>query len=159
MTTAVGDVKGGDTNSKRAVCLMTAQAANNSPPANATDGVPNYPNRNLYSADTGACFTGLSATDSTLVICSSAGSGTMVGTFTLWGYMVGPNQWFPIAVNAAAATPNTPVAISETATDAIRYQQIFHSLGHYDRFYLELSSVGGTATAFEAWLATGSEWR
>jgi hypothetical protein len=156
---AVGDVSCGAGNSKRAVCLMIAQTANTGAPSLATEGVSNYPGRSLYSADEGACFTGLCALDSTLVIASTAGSGTMAGTFTLWGYMVGPNKWFPIAVNAAAATPNTPVALAETAADEIRYQQQFRDLGHYDRLFLQLASVGGTATAFEAWLATGSEGR
>ncbi len=157
--TATGDIKCGDGNSKRAICLLTAQTANNSPPTLVTDGVPNYPVRGNYNADSGACFTGLSAVWSTLAIASSAGSGTMTGTFTLWGYLSGPDTWFPMAINAAAATPHTPAAIAETAADQIRFVQVMQNLGHFDRLYLELASVGGTATAFEAWLSTGSEWR
>lgn len=150
---AVGDVKF-YANAKKAICLLTAQTANNSPPASATAGVPNYPVLQgagaILNAATGACYTGNAAASSTLMISSSAGSGTMTGTFTLWGYLVASGHWYPIEVNSGDA-------IAETATDAIRYVERYPDLGHYDRLYLELSAVGGTDTAFEAWMVTASE--
>jgi len=125
---------------------MAAQATNNSPPSLVTDGVPVYPTKRL-SSDDGACYMGLSARESTLMIGSTAGSGTMVGTFYLWGYLVASGKWYRIAVNGGSA-------LAETTADNIAYQERFLNLGHYDRLYLELASVGGSATAFEAWLAT-----
>jgi hypothetical protein len=150
---AVGDVKH-FANAKKAICLMTAQTANTGAPAAATDGVPCFPVVQgagaILNAASGHCFTGMPAASSTLMIGSSAGSGTMVGTFTLWGYLTASGQWYPVAVNDGAA-------LAETANDAIRFTERFPDLGHYDRLFLQLASVGGTDTAFEAWLVTGSE--
>ncbi len=151
MTTTLGDVTGTG-NAKRSVCLMTAQAANNNAPTDglaSTAGVPNYPNSAVYGSDSGACYTGRCAETSTLAISSSAGSGTMVGTFTLWGYLAVTGVWYPILVNAGSA-------LAETAADKIRYAEKYTTLGHWDRLYLQLSAVGGTLTAFEAWLTTGA---
>lgn len=144
MTTAVGDVSGSD-NLKRCICLMTAQATNNSPPSAAGDGVKAYPDEGIFVSDTGAFFAAEFPDLATLCIKSSAGSATMTGTFTLWGYVTKAAAWFPVKVNGGSA-------IAETSADAINYTEAFTQLGHFDRLYLELSAVGGTATAFEAWL-------
>lgn len=156
---AVGDITSA-ANCKRAICLMTAQTANTGQP---TDGaispgalgagvVPNFPNEGLFGNDTGASFAGEAAERSTLLISSTAGSGTMVGTFVLWGFLKGPNKWYPINVNAGAA-------LAELASpgDTIRYQEKYLQLGHYDYLFLELKAVGGTATAFEAFLVTSRQ--
>lgn len=141
---AVGDVSGSD-NVKRCICLLTAQTANNSPPAAATAGVKAYPDEGLYASDNGAFFACEYPDNATLCIRSTAGSDVMTGTFTLWGYVTKAAAWFPVKVNGGSA-------IAETGTDAINYTEVFTNLGHFDRLYLELSAVGGTATAFQAWL-------
>ncbi len=143
----VGDIVSAS-NVKRAICLMTAQATNVAAPTLATQGVPCYPPLNAFSsADAGAFYQGDCPDLSTLFISSSAGSGTMVGTFTLYGYLTATATWYPITVNGAAA-------LAETATDSIRFSQTYTNLGHYDRLYLSLASIGGTATAFEAYLVS-----
>lgn len=150
---AVGDVKGGG-NAKKSVCLMTAQTANTNAPTDAAEAtvkvatgvVPVFPTSKVV-ADDGHCYMGCPATKSTLHISSSAGSGTMTGTFTLWCYLTATGVWYPKTVNGGAA-------IAETASDKIRYSQSFDDLGHYDYLFLELAAVGGTDTAFEAWLTT-----
>lgn len=149
MATAVGDVKS-VSNTKRAVCVMAAQTTNNGAPASASAGVPAYydETKPANAADNGHCFTGRDARESTLMIRSTAGSGVMVGTFVLWGYLAAAGDWFPIKVNGGSA-------LAEYSADKIAYQERFMNLGHYDQLYLELQSVGGTGTAFEAWLVTG----
>lgn len=154
MATAVGDVFC-RSNIKRAICLMTAQAANTGAPsdtaeATETEGVPAYgdsPASMHAQNEKGAFFLCEAPDISTLVISSSAGSGTMVGTFTLWCYCAHTGTWIPKTVNGGAA-------LAETATDVIRFTQDYTGLGAFDRFFLQLASVGGTATAFEAYLIT-----
>lgn len=146
MATAVGDIKGAS-NIKRSICLMTGQTSNTGAPPSATAGLNTYPDPNNYSSESGCFFAVEYPELSTLTIHSTAGSGTMVGTFTLWGYLNGPGQWFPIKVNGGTA-------LAETSSDDIQYQEGFTRLGHFDRLYLDLEAVGGTATAFEAWLTT-----
>lgn len=150
---AVGEIACGG-NAKKAVCLMTAQTANTSAPTDADEAtvkvatgvVPVYPTSKI-AADDGHCYMATPASKSTLVISSSAGSGTMVGTFTLWCYLTATGKWYPKTVNGGAA-------LAETAADAIRHVQSYDDLGHFDYLYLELAAVGGTDTAFEAYLIT-----
>lgn len=161
---ALGDMTYvGNSNSCRTICLMTGQTANTGQPADAViamgaaptagTGVPNYPNlRAAGDSDIGACFAGLSADFSTLVISSTAGSATMAGTFTLWGYLAASGKWYPVKVNGGTALAELAVP-----GDTIRYAERFQNLGHFDRLYLELAAVGGTATAFEAFLTTARQ--
>lgn len=138
---------------------MTGQTANTGQPsdtaeATETEGVPCYAAdqgfNSLYAVDdAGAFYLGEPPESSTLVISSTAGSGVMVGTFTLWGYCAHTAKWYPITVNGGAA-------LAELASpgDTIRYQQTYTGLGVWDRLFLQLAAVGGTGTAFEAWLVT-----
>lgn len=150
MALTVGDVVTKN-NCKRAICLMTGQTANQAAPTVATDGVANYPSKRLEEAsDVGAGYLGQSAESSTLCIKSTAGSGVMVGTFTLWGLIVdldGAAHWFAVPVNGGSA-------LAEDTTDAIFHVEQFANLGHFDRLALQLTSVGGTGTTFEAFLVT-----
>ncbi len=149
---AVGTVNPGGAagNSKRAVCLLTAAAATTSVPTTAAHGVPMFPDNNILASDTGVSFTLEPAQKSTLLISSSAGSGTMTGTFSLWGYLAATAAWYPIAVNSGNA-------IAETAADSIRYVQQFENLGHFDRLACQVVAIGGTSTAFEVYVVTSRE--
>lgn len=153
MATAVGDVLHAG-NVKKSVCLMTGQATITAQPVDgvttpASGAVPVYLDRTvgLGPKEFALAFQGRSPTECTLFISSTAGSGVMTGTFTLWGYLVATGKWYPIQVNAGAA-------LAELATpgDTIRYTQLYTQLGHYDYLNLQLTAVGGTATAFEAWI-------
>lgn len=135
-------------NVKRSICLMTGQTANNNAPTLVTDGFTAYPDNNIYATASGA-FNAVEYPDqAVLTIRSTAGSGTMVGTFTIWGYLVASGRWYPVKVNGGSA-------LAEYSADLIAYTETFTQLGAFDRLYLELSSVGGTATAFEAFLTVG----
>lgn len=63
--------------------------------------------------------------------------------------------WFPLGTNSTAASKgllNEGNAIGETSADAIVHAEIINNLHHFDRVYLEVTAIGGTATAFDAWL-------
>jgi hypothetical protein len=146
---AVGDVTF-SSNLTRSVCLMTGQTANTGAPSADTDGVPAHHDETIASSSiTGAFYTGETPDVSTLTINSTAGSGTMTGTFTLWGYRTETDTWYSIQVNGGSA-------IGETSANAIEYTEEV-SVGRFDRIFLQLASVGGTDTEFEAHLTTARE--
>jgi len=142
---AVGSVTFGG-NISRTICLMTGQTSNNGAPSGASAGVPTRNDENTPSAIEGAFYTVDTPETSTLAIDTTAGTGTMVGTFTLWGYLAASATWYPILINGG-------VALAETSADHIAYTEEV-SVGRFNRLYLQLASVGGTATAFEAFLTT-----
>lgn len=77
---------------------------------------------------------------------STAGSGTMTATATLWGYAGG--SWFvlkPLASSSAA--PQTAIAIAENSTDALVFTEIVEGLRAVERIYLELVAIAGSSTA------------
>lgn len=152
---AVGDIGSGHTgNCIKAVKLLENQAVANSPPTLATDGVPNYPNPHA-ALDTGACFMGKPARESSLCIVGT-GTGTIVGTFRLWGYLACAGEWFPLGTGTEAlkGVINAGVAIGEVKADKVLHAEPVLMSGHFDRLYLELSSPGGTSPSFSAWLVT-----
>jgi len=152
---AVGTVGGNAT--KRSIVMMSAATGNVAKPATSTAGVACYrtPQQAMDDqTDQGFCFMGRDSGQATLMIKGRVTAGqTLVGTFTLWGYLAEADNWFEIPVNGGTAV--TPVALAETDTDAINYQQRFENLGHYDRLALELAAIGGTGATFDAWLVTG----
>jgi hypothetical protein len=152
---ALGTVK--STDIKRSIVLMAASTANVAAPTLATDGVPTQSTKNqklMEGVDVGAFYYGRDAGQSTLMIKGRVTAAqTLVGTFTLWGYLTEADAWFEIPVNGGTAV--TPTAMAETTADQINFQQRFENLGHYDRIALELAAIGGTGATFSAWLVTG----
>lgn len=123
------------------ITLLSAATATNSAPSGATAGValPHLTDRAL------------------LFLRSTAGSGTMTVTCKLWGYNTLQATWFPLGVHATAATKgiiNGGNAIAETGTDVIGHCEEVTSLRRIDRVYLEITAIGGTATAITAVLDT-----
>lgn len=149
MALAVGDIGTGSRSCcTKSICLMTAQITNNNAPTLATDGVPNFPDGTNQVKDTGAGYSGRAHKKSTILIRSTAGSGTMVGTFVLWGYLTAAAAWYPINLNGGTA-------LAENSADQLYLREVVDELGMFDRLYLEVKAIGGTATAFEAWHVTG----
>lgn len=139
---------------------MQAATANVAAPTltDNTEGVPCYATKTELArgegADKGVCFFGRDAGESTLMIKGRVTAGqVLVGTFTLWGYLTEAQAWFEIPVNGGTAV--TPVALAETSSDQINFQQRFNNLGHYDRLALELSGIGGAGATFDAWIVSG----
>lgn len=149
---AVGEVTF-RSNVTRAICLLAAGTTTNSAPTDAAEGVPCYANGDaqnptaLWDADdSGAFFLNEPPDHSYLLISSTAGSGTMTCTATLYGYLAATGKWYPIKVNGGAA-------IAESGTDVIRYSERYEGLGAFDRLYLRVT-LAGTNTAVEAYLVT-----
>lgn len=158
MAAAVGTVTNYN-NSVRAICLMFNLTATNAAPSGATQAgaVPNYPTNAIVNSDTGACYDGRPARESMLSLYSTAGSGTITGTFVLWGFLPagsaganGPNAgagiWVPvIKVNGGSS-------ISQTAPLTFAEREL--NLGLYSQLYLQCTAITGTSAAYEAWLST-----
>lgn len=139
-------------NVKKATHIMAA-TANVAAPTLATDGVAMYPSNSQTPQVQGHSFGGRPPLYSTLCIKGRVNAGqVLTGTFTLWGYLAVANAWFEIPVNGGTVV--TPVALAETSSDQINYQEQFMNLGHFDRVALELSGIGGTGATFDAWLVT-----
>jgi hypothetical protein len=119
------------------ITLLTAATATNSAPTAVTDGVE-LP----YETDL-----------ATLFLHSTAGSGTMTVTCKLWGWNNKLAKWYPLGTNATAASKgliNEGNAIGETGTDSIRHAEVVAGLRNIQRLYLEITAIGGTATAITA---------
>jgi hypothetical protein len=82
-------------------------------------------------------------------------TAVVVATLTLWGYHPVLGAWIEIPTNAGTAV--TPIALAETDTDVITFNQKFTYLGHFSRLACQLASVGGAGTVVEAWLTCFSD--
>lgn len=141
---AIGDVTDYPDGSAKAIVLLAAVTAANSPPSGASAGLDMIALQNLY---------GYMPEEVTLIVRSTAGSDTMTATCRLWAYQPGAADWFPIGPGTAAlkGTINQQAAIEETAADELRHQEVLDMaqiLG--SRLYLEVVSIGGTSTAVMA---------
>ena len=132
--------------------LLSGATATNSPP---TAG----------SATAGFDLTGMGAlgqshrperdTTSAIVVKSTAGSGTMTVTLRLWVYSSAISEWMPYGTHATAASKgvlNEANAIGEVNLNSIVHAELVNGLHHFDRVYLEVTAIGGTATAVDAYL-------
>src|SRR5688572_16424522 len=85
---------------------------------------------------------------------STAGSGTMTVTLTLWGRAA--SVWFVMKpLNASSAAPHTAVAIPETSADSISFSEFVVGVEGCDRLYLEIVAIAGTATAVTGYAIVG----
>lgn len=119
------------------VTLLSAATATNSAPSNTTTGVA-LPFVTDYA---------------TVLLYSTAGSGTMTVTCKLWGYNLQLAQWFPLGTNATATSKgllNEANAITETGTDTIAHAEQIQGLRAFQHVYLEITAIGGTSTAVSA---------
>ncbi len=160
MTLAVGDIRYNTDNSAafRAACLLTAQTTTNGQPSLATDGIPVYMPVAKGDKDRGASYVARASLESSIFIASKAGSGTVAGTFRMWGYLAALGAWVPVGATPAGDTTkgllNAGVSIGETKADVVLHCEPFLLAGHFDRLYLEVTAISGTGTSFEAWLVT-----
>ena len=125
--------------------IMASVTAGNSPPSGATDGV---------SIDVIKTAFGGTVPDAlTLGIVSTAGSDTMVCTAVLWTYAAG--QWGRPGVGATSSVKsliNEGNSIDEVSANQIAHFEEIHLLAHFERVYLEIATIGGTATAVTGYL-------
>lgn len=91
-----------------------------------------------------------------VAFASTAGSGTMTVTGTVWGKAGG--IWFILkALNASSAAPHTAVAIPESAADVINFSDIVEDIAGCDRLFLEVVAIAGTSTAVTGYVLVGRE--
>lgn len=150
---AAGDVKF-SADCLRHICVLSGATAANGQPSGASAGVPCY-DTNVYSeTSVGACYQSLPSRESTVLVASTAGSGTMTVTIRLWGYNSATGEWFPLGTGADASKGviNAGAAIGEVKTDKILHAEPLLMAGHFDRLYAEITAIGGTATAVDVWL-------
>jgi hypothetical protein len=135
--------------------LLTAATATNGAPTAVTHGV----SRKGAPGSTTNSPNGLAECDEAVILIkSTAGSAVMTGTFKLWGYSPLTEVWHPVGTHATAATKgvlNQGNAIAETGTDLVRHAELVQGIGVFTRFYLEITAIGGTDTAFDAYLVNG----
>src|SRR3990167_1863205 len=89
-----------------------------------------------------------------LMVKSTAGSATMSCTLRVWGYSAVSKEWHPVGTgtDALKGTINNGVALGETSTDTIAHAEVLYGLENFERVYLEVVAISGTATAISAWV-------
>jgi hypothetical protein len=122
--------------------ILNAVTAANGTPSAGTDGVKVPPgcNRGLFS------------------MRSTAGSGVMDVTLRLWGYVEG--QWYPHGPGAGVGAASTQGVLNrsqdgetiygkyeEIAADVLKAANMVDHLDVYERVYVEVVDINGTATA------------
>jgi len=134
--------------------LLSAATATNSPPtAGSTDvgfglaGIDN-PQAGVshFVPVDGQCA---------IVVKSTAGSATMTVTLKFWVYAVAVAEWMPLGTHSGDSTKgvlNQGNAIGEVAANSLLHTELVNGLQHYDRVYLEITAIGGTDTAVDAYL-------
>ena len=130
------------------VQLLTAATATNSPPSGATAGVPL---RGQVPGQASQFWDGHD--DGVIKVKSTAGSGTMTVTLRIWAYCPILSAWFPLGTNATMANRgvlNLGNPIGEDGADNIAHTEPVTGLSAFTRVYLEITAIGGTATAISA---------
>lgn len=132
--------------------ILDAATATNGAPSGATAGFSL-----LKSGNPGKPDQGFAPDVETMVLVgnSTAGSGTMTWAGRIWGYSNTTAQWHPLGTattDADRGKVNEATTVAEIDTDLIQFSQVLTTLHVFDRVYLETTSIGGTATAFSAWL-------
>lgn len=94
-----------------------------------------------------------------LILRSTAGSGVMTVSAKMWGFNLGVGMWTPLgpaATDANRGAINGAVAIGELAApaDLLEFSDLIDGLFAMDYAYLEITAIGGTATAVSAWLVS-----
>ena len=127
--------------------LMASVVAANSPPTaqSATVG--------LSIDEIKAAFGGKVPDSLTLQIKSTAGSGTMTCTATLWTFSAG--EWGKPGLGATSSVKgliNEGNTIDEVSANLINHYEEIHFLAHFERVYLEITAIAGTSTAVTGYL-------
>ena len=142
---AVGDVTAVNGGEAKAIELLAATTATNSPPSGGSAGLSVNELRQYGQLPDRAV----------LALASTAGSGTMTVTCRLWGHLpTASGIWVPLGPGADATKGqiNSVAAIGETGADTIRHSEVIENLALFDRLYLEVTAIGGTSTSVTAWL-------
>jgi hypothetical protein len=129
-----------------AIELLATTTATNSPPSGASAGLATSSILDYF---------GSIPDPMTLLLESTAGSGTMTVTAKLWGYTpLDGGTWVPLGTggDTTKGIINAGAAIGETTSDRILHAEPFQLTGSFQRYYLEITAIGGTSTAVKAYL-------
>lgn len=135
-----------------AIEILASAITTNNPPASLTAGV---------SVDViKSAFGSIVPDDLSLVVLSTAGSGTMTVTLRLWGKwgtlagLTSAGAWTPLGTGADSTKGiiNGGVAIGETGSNTIRHAEPVSLTAHMERLYVEITAIGGTDTAITVFL-------
>src|SRR3972149_5407003 len=87
-----------------------------------------------------------------IYVASTAGSGVMTATHRIWARSDIVGIWCPLGTGTAAGKGivNAGVACGETGADLIRHSEVVEGLECVDSVALEITTIGGTATASSA---------
>jgi len=87
-----------------------------------------------------------------LHVWSTAGSGAMSVTLRMWGQCPASLRWIPLGTGDADAKGviNEGAAIAESSPNAIIHAETLDNLSGWLALYLEVTAIGGTATAISA---------
>lgn len=143
---AIGTVTSYTNPDIKSIVLLASTTAANNPPSGSGNTV------GLFMADVYNIFSQM-PTELTLMLYSTAGSGTMSVSARLWGYTpANGGMWFPMGIGADATKGmiNAGSAMGETAADKIRHTETISLPGHFERLYLEITAISGTSTAVTA---------
>lgn len=134
-----------------AVEILASATATNSPPAAATSGVA------LDAIK--AAFGGAIPDDLSIVVTSTAGSGTISVTLRVWecfGTLASQatGLWCPIGTgsDSSKGVLNGGAAIGEVSADLLRHCEPVSLAAHAQRIYTEIAAISGTATAVTVFL-------
>lgn len=125
--------------------ILASVTAANSPPSGASAGIS--------TDEIKAAFGGKIPDALTLQIVSTAGSGTMTCTAVWWGYAAG--AWGRPGVGATSSVKgliNEGNTIDEVSANQINHYEEIHYVAHFERVYLEIATIAGTATAVTGYL-------
>lgn len=125
--------------------LASRTSTNGTPSASATAGVSMQTILDAFDYNARGMPSDLS-----FICVSTAGSATMTVTLKAWmrfGTLAGLTNgaWCPSVLNGGSA-------IAEADTDMLRFAEPFSLSGHADRFYTEVTAIGGTNTAVTCFL-------
>lgn len=140
-----------------AIELLASVTAANSPPSAETHG--------LSTDQVKAAFGGKIPDDLSVLILSTAGSGTMTCTASLWagsGVLGGlTSGWGKPGLGATSSVKgliNAGSTIDEVSADKIWHAEPVGYIAHFSRVYLEITAIAGTLTAVTGFLVGGRRY-
>jgi hypothetical protein len=122
---------------------LATRATTNGVPSGASAGIPVA----LLKSELGKIPDEISA-----YVCSTAGSGALSVSITVWGYVPthGGGKWVKPGVGSTRGQLNEGSAI--TGTDSIAWSEPFYLPGHFTRVYFEVTAISGTSNSVGVWL-------
>jgi hypothetical protein len=112
-----------------------------------------------HGVDLGDLFKGRRPRNAAIFVASTAGSGTMTVTIKCWGYITAAATWAPCGKGSASLKGllNNQNAIPEVSADSIVHFEPLDLPTTMDRFDVEFTAIGGTATAISVWIVIPEE--